>query len=156
MEYNKAYEMEFSDEDDEEQVKDLKNKLEQRRYELEKRDWELGQLEEIRLELEKQNIKLHNELKQRKFDEIINEESNNADLINKLEEKIKTLKSELIQEHKENEYLSDKIQKLVDAENLKNNDSIEVDIHKEKQIKALENELREKNTMLDYCFSSSS
>jgi hypothetical protein len=149
MEYNKAYEIEFSDEDDEEQVKDLKNKLEQRRHELEKRDWELGQLEEIRLELEKQNIELHNDLKQRKFDDIINEKSNNADLINKLEEKIKTLKSELIQEHKENEYLSDKIQKLVDAENLKNNDSIEVDIHKEKQIKALENELREKNTVLD-------
>ena len=149
MEYNIAYEMEFSDEDDEEQVRDLKNKLEQRRHELEKRDWELGQLEEIRLELEKQNIELHNDLKQRKFDDIINEKSNNADLINKLEEKIKTLKSELIQEHKENEYLSDKIQKLVDAENLKNNDSIEVDIHKEKQIKALENELREKNTVLD-------
>jgi len=149
MEYKKAYEMEFSDEDDEEQVKDLKNKLEQRRYELEKRDWELEQLEDIRHELEKQNIQLYNELKQRKFDGIINEESNNADLINKLEEKIKTLKSELIQEHKENEYLSDKIQNLVNAENLKNNDSIEVDIHKEKQIKALENELREKNTVLD-------
>jgi len=145
MEYNIAYEMEFSDEDDEEQVRDLKNKLEQRRHELEKRDWELGQLEEIRLELEKQNIELHNDLKQRKFDDIINEKSNNADLINKLEEKIKTLKSELTQEHEEN----DKLQKLVNAENLKNNDSIEVDIHKEKQIKALANELREKNTMLD-------
>ena len=117
MEYNIAYEMEFSDEDDEEQVKDLKNKLEQRRHELEKRDWELGQLEEIRLELEKQNIELHNDLKQRKFDDIINEKSNNADLINKLEEKIKTLKSELVQQHKENEYLSNKLQKLVNTEN---------------------------------------